>query len=85
MKVLPQANCGIYANGVNIATWTHFCAGDIHMDSRLCTGDLGGPMFDEDGTVVGIASAGFGMCKFVTPFAYTRIDLFSHWLQERIN
>lgn len=84
MTVTPPEDCGTYTNGQLLVTATHFCARDISMSSALCTGDLGGAIFDEFGVAMGIASIGAYMCDPSKPILFTRLSLFRDWVQDRI-
>jgi trypsin len=58
------------------------CAGSEGKDS--CTGDLGGPLIDSDGRLVGITSWGAGCGKNEFPGVYTRITGVNKWLKRHI-
>ena len=62
------------------------CAGVEGNERSLCNDDVGGPLFTQDGVVVGIASfrGGFGYpCgREDRPGVYARISGFYDWIQE---
>lgn len=63
-------------------TTYRFCAGNAEKDS--CYGDSGGPIINRDGVQVGIVSDGVGCARANYPGVYTRVSVFSDWIEASI-
>lgn len=59
---------------------TQICVADTVSDQGACNGDSGGPMFRDNGTVVGLTSFGVGGCDPDNPQVYTRVAAFREWI-----
>lgn len=61
---------------------SQICVEDATGAQGACNGDSGGPMFRNNGTVVGVTSFGVGGCDPNNPQVYTRISAFRQWIAD---
>lgn len=77
-EVLSTNACRQTFNDVNN---TQICIRDSG-GQGACNGDSGGPMFRNNGTVVGLTSFGRGGCAPSSPQVYTRISAYRSWIAD---
>ena len=89
LPVFNQSRCEeSYVNITNIGP-SQFCAGyeDSLFVRDACSGDSGGPMaVMEDGKwfLTGLVSFGMGCGRTEYPGVYTRLDIVTTWIRERL-
>lgn len=71
----------------HLLTQTHYCALDMIEFSSLCIGDIGNGMVFPDPVdhlyhVLGVASVVTSMCRSQFPQLYTRVSLFTDWIER---
>ncbi|GFH45541.1 hypothetical protein CTEN210_02015 [Chaetoceros tenuissimus] len=72
-------------SGLSILHRSTICAWDATKRSDACSGDSGGPLYDESNDVlVGITSYGDPLCVSTTPGVYARISDQFDWIQFNV-
>ncbi|CAI6091964.1 hypothetical protein V2G26_013464 [Clonostachys chloroleuca] len=71
--------------GQNAITDTMFCAGLEEGGKDSCSGDSGGPIIDESGTLVGLVSWGQGCAQAGFSGVYARLGALLDFINENVN
>jgi trypsin len=71
VNIIPFSTCNSNYSFI-LDDESMICAAAPNKDS--CTGDSGGPLFDDSGTIVGVVSFGDGCAKIDKPGIYSRVS-----------
>ncbi|KAH8361921.1 hypothetical protein KR200_008408, partial [Drosophila serrata] len=93
MKVLKQTPFRIIGNQKCIHSHrfvylrnTDFCAVHLKGSQGACDGDSGAPLMDvEKEQLFGLLSYGRNACQPLMPYAFTRVGIFSDWIEENMS
>ncbi|CAI6101063.1 unnamed protein product [Clonostachys chloroleuca] len=84
VPVIDRAECAADYSGINAITDNMFCAGLQQGGKDACSGDSGGPVLTEDGTLAGVVSWGVGCARAGYPGVYTRLANYIDWINQNI-
>lgn len=71
--------------GEDAVTRRMFCAGLEQGGKDACSGDSGGPMVDDEGTLIGIVSWGAGCARPGLSGVYSRVAGFIPFINKQMN
>lgn len=69
-------------NKENVISATQMCAGRMQGGVDACWADSGGPLIDENRTLIGIVSTGVGCGRAGLPGIYTRVSQYIEWIND---
>ncbi|XP_075982010.1 trypsin, alkaline C-like [Anticarsia gemmatalis] len=78
-------NQDICRERIDFLTDNMLCAGWLDVGGRdTCSGDMGGPLFDRHGVLVGVTSYGNRCADPRYPGVYVRVTSFTSWITARV-
>jgi trypsin len=83
VNIVPFLTCNSkYNSMLQLDAESMICAAAIDKDA--CTGDSGGPLFDNWGTIVGVVSFGDGCANIEKPGVYARVSNAVEFIDEGV-